>query len=52
MAAAKSACKEKKLAKMSSDLTSACNGINHIVRLNYDIAPPPSAIHRQTVNLD
>ena len=36
MAAAKSACKEKKLAKMSSDLMSVWKGIKHMVRLNYD----------------
>ena len=36
MAAAKSACKEKKLAKMSSDLTTAWKGIKHMVRLDYD----------------
>ena len=36
MAAAKSACKEKKWAKMSFDLTSAWKGIKHMVHLDYD----------------
>ena len=35
MAAAKSACKEKKLAKMSSDQTSAWKGVKHMVPLDY-----------------